>query len=193
MAQRVAQFPQLLEIICSSAGGSLLYFQRNEDRIEGVFQEPDASTEQRQQIASCHDGAVAFARDFAKAKTDLHLGNEIPPPIAADALLRLIGNPTRNEAVRLGALTLSDAGSMTLRDCAQFRQATNVESLLENYQRAYWKPGLIGQPCEEAATLRTLLSCRSSRKLSHGEAASRVQESAHGVFPRSVAVPVLGS
>jgi FMN phosphatase YigB (HAD superfamily) len=43
-AQRISQFPQLLEILCSGVTGSLLHFERAADRIQGVFQEPDAST-----------------------------------------------------------------------------------------------------------------------------------------------------
>jgi hypothetical protein len=109
-------------------------------------------------VATCHDGAVAFARDFARARWELQLGDEIPPLIAGEALFRVTGNPTKEEAVRLGGLTLSDnAGSTTRRACAQFRGPNEFPSLLEDYRKAYWKPGLLAQPNLQAATLRTLL------------------------------------
>jgi hypothetical protein len=157
-AQRIWQFPHLLEIICSSAGGSLLYFEHAGGRVQGIFQEPDASSEQQRQIATCHDGIVAFADDFAKARSELQLGDDIAPAIAAEALFRVIGNPTKEEAVRLGGLTLSDnAGSMNRRACAQFRASNECASLLEDYRKAFWQAGLLAQPNLQAATLRTLL------------------------------------
>jgi HAD superfamily hydrolase (TIGR01549 family) len=158
IARKMAPFPPLLEIICSSSSGSLINFDRAGGRVKGVFQEADASHEQHRQIAACHDGSVAFAQEFVKSAPGLKL-DDIPPVVAGEAFFRLISQPTKEEATKLGGLTFSDnAGSMTSRHCARFRSPSDPASLLEDYHKAYWKPGLLAQPSPEAAALRTLLS-----------------------------------
>jgi hypothetical protein len=157
IAKKMLAFPQLLEIICSTASGSLLYFERAAGRVQGVFQEADASQDQQRHIAACHEGIVAFAQEFARSAPGLKF-EEIPPLVASEAYFRLISQPTKEEAAMLGGLTFSDnAGSMTYQHCARFGSSSDPASLLADHYKAYWRQGLLAQPNSQAATLRTLL------------------------------------
>jgi predicted HAD superfamily hydrolase len=146
-----------VEIVCSCDSQSVLYFERKGGLIQGVFQAPDTSNEQSRLLAKVREGIMSFAENYRKHGLLLGL-IEIPPFVAAENLLRLISNPTKREAVEFGGLSHCDnATSAKKRMLARFGPHTDLASLWNDYQNALWKPGLLAQPSEKAAALRTLL------------------------------------
>jgi hypothetical protein len=153
----ISAVPQLLEIVCSSASGSLRHFARTGGEYHPVLQPNPASAEQLHALGEMHDGITAFAREYRATPGTLG-ADEIPPGVAVEGFLRLVREPTKEEAVRVGGLVHGDDfGTSTARHAARFRPTSDTaEALWEDYQRAYWKAGLLNQPSPQGAALRTL-------------------------------------
>jgi hypothetical protein len=153
----IASLSQLLEIVCSSASGSLRRFARSGAESIPVLQPNPVSREQIEILSAIHEGIVAFAREY-RALPEALRASELPPPIAVEGFLRLVRNPTKEEAVRVGSLVHGDDfGTDRVRGLAQFRPgAWNAETIWEDYERAYWKPGMLNQPTPQGNALRTL-------------------------------------
>ena len=158
IAATLGSFRELLEIVCSSASGSLLYFQDASQDYAPVFQANHAGDEQLSRLAEIHEGIVGFARRFRESLGSAELP-EIPPEIAAENLFRLLANPTKEEARQIGELSHGDdVGSTTRRFAARFREDSNDPAmLLDDYANSYWKTGLLNQANTRSAVLRTLL------------------------------------
>jgi hypothetical protein len=100
---------------------------------------------------------VSFAREYHAMPEALRAG-ELPPTLAVEGFLRLVRNPTKEEAMRVGHLVHGDDfGTDRVRGLAQFRSGVWIpETLWEDYERAYWKPGMLNQPTPQGHALRTL-------------------------------------
>jgi hypothetical protein len=144
MANTINSFSELLEFACSSASGSLWYFEETNGAFLPRFKDNSAAPESLAQLAAVHDGATAFAENFLRASNVLGL-QPIPPRLASEYLLRVMSSPTKRESDLLGALAhCDDMGSSIRRQpVARFREASSTaEELLEDFRNATWKAGL---------------------------------------------------
>jgi len=105
------------------------------------------SPEQIAALSAIHEGIVAFAREY-RVTPDALRAAELPPGLAVEGFLRLVRNPTKEEAVRVGGLVHGDDfGTDRVRGLAQFRSGVwTAETLGEDFERAYWKSGMLNQP-----------------------------------------------
>ncbi|QJW92545.1 hypothetical protein [Frigoriglobus tundricola] len=158
LVRAIATAPQLLEIVCSSAAGSLLHFARSGHGFDPVLRANPAGADQLHALGEVHAGTVAFAREYRDTPAALR-ADAIPPALAAEDLLRLLTNPTKDEATRVGGLAHGDDfGTDAVRYAARFRPTSDTpEAVWEDYLHAFWKPGLLNQPSPQGAVLRTLL------------------------------------
>ena len=147
----------LLEIVCSSTTGSLRRFARSGGDFVPVLQPNPAGPEQLEALTEIHAGIVAFAREHRDVPGPVR-GDELPAVVAAAEFLRLATAPTKEEAVRLGGLVHGDDyGTDAVRYAARFRPGSATpEALWDDYEQAYWKPGMLNQPSPQGAALRTL-------------------------------------
>jgi FMN phosphatase YigB (HAD superfamily) len=153
----IASLSQLLEIVCSSASGSLRRFVRSGTAFVPILQPNPVSEEQIEALSAIHEGIVSFAREYHAMPEALRAG-ELPPALAVEEYLRLVRSPTKEEAMRIGHLVHGDDfGTDRVRGLAQFRSgAWTPETLWEDYERAYWKPGMLNQATPQGNALRTL-------------------------------------
>ncbi len=144
--------------LCSSSEGSLLSFREEGGRIVPVLKERDIAPRQVDILAKVHEGAVRFAAEF-KSMAERYGWKAVPPRIAVEEAVRLLSNPTKEEAMKIGQLTHGENwGTLRTHPLAAFRKdAAGVEPLWEDYHAAYWKKGLLNLPLPQAATLRTFL------------------------------------
>jgi hypothetical protein len=144
--------------MCTSPEGSLVSFRREGKKIVPVFGEPEIDPAHARNIVSMHDGAAEFAHDF-KSRLGKSGKAEIPAEIAVENLLRLLSRPTSEEALELGKIIhCENLGSTRGRPLAVFRsESSDPLELWEDYQKAYWKEGLLNQSSAQSAHLRTLL------------------------------------
>jgi FMN phosphatase YigB (HAD superfamily) len=149
---------EVVETLCSSPEGSLLYFEENNGRAVPVFDQREADPEKIRTLQGLHEGAAAFAGDFRQRRAR-HGWTGLPVEVALENLVRLITRPTSEEAKLLGAFVHGEnLGTQRGRALAAFRpESTEPEELFTDYQNAYWKQGLLFQRNEQSARLRTLL------------------------------------
>jgi predicted HAD superfamily hydrolase len=149
---------EVVENMCTSPEGSLVSFRREGKKIVPVFGEPEIDPAHARNIVSMHDGAAEFAHDF-KSRLGKSGKAEIPAEIAVENLLRLLSRPTSEEALELGKIIhCENLGSTRGRPLAVFRsESSDPLELWEDYQKAYWKEGLLNQSSAQSAHLRTLL------------------------------------
>jgi hypothetical protein len=150
--QQSFAFRELFEFVCSSVRGGLRRFERQDGRVVPVEEAPDVTPSQHDALRAVHEGAVAFAHDFRGAQKRLGIG-ALRGEDAAREIWRVIGHPTPEEAARIGDLAHGEGvGSGTANAMAAFRPgAPTTLSVLEDYDRAYWKAGLLAR--REPATL----------------------------------------
>jgi predicted HAD superfamily hydrolase len=159
---QIGAFLNLFEMVYTSTGRSLLYFEKarrgSAGNITAVRQAPDKSEEQVAQLDAIHAGTLAFAEDFKR----LHTGRDLPalsPAIAAEEFFRVINQPTAEEALLLSPLVHCDnLGSTSIHVAAELRPTSDPAQLLDDYKKAAWKQGILALPTAEAASLRTLLT-----------------------------------
>jgi len=154
----VFSFRELFELICSSARGSLRRFERRGGRVEPVCERPEVSVQQLDAVRELHDGAVAFAERLRGEMNVFDL-TTIPPEVAGAALVRVIVEPTPEEAATVGMMQHGDGmGSATAKHLARFSGDTiDPERILDDYVQAYWRRGLLGQRTAQAMMLRNIL------------------------------------
>jgi FMN phosphatase YigB (HAD superfamily) len=155
--QPIYEHPQLLEIVCSNATGSLHHFADKGVQYCPVALANPSSGDQLKALYEIHDGIIAFAKEFRSLPLDL-AADTMPPTLAVKDLLRLLKTPTKEEAMQIGGLALSDDfGTNNIRWMARFRpSSSSPKSLWEDYQQAYWKPGMLNQPSAQGSALQTL-------------------------------------
>lgn len=160
--QQIDSFLNLFEMIYTSAGQSLLHFAKAEpgstSAVIPVRQASDKSEEQISSLHAIHAGALAFAEDFKR----LHASGEQPilsAQVSSEEIFRIINRPTAEEALCLSRLVHCDnLGSTSTHIAADLRPTDDPAQLLEDYEQAAWKSGMLALPTAEAAALRTLLS-----------------------------------
>ncbi len=151
-------FRELFEFICSSTRGGLRRFERDGSRVVPIEEHADADAAQHSALRAVHEGAVAFAHDFRAAQSRLGL-SALAADVAGAELWRVITSPTADEAARIGDLTHGEGiGSAVTNGMACFRRgATTALSVLEDYDRAYWKPGLLARRDPRTLLLRNAI------------------------------------
>jgi len=154
----ISQFLNLFESVYSNTEGSLLYFKRTSDgRVIPIRQAADKSNEFSLHLRAIHEGALAFTEDFQRCSAMSSLPS-LPSHLAAEQILRVIMQPTSEEADMLGELTHCDnLGSTSMHSTAVLRSTTNPADLLEDYQKATWKQGILAKASDEGAALRSLI------------------------------------
>lgn len=158
---KIHSFLNLFETVYTSTNGSTLYFEAatpsQPGQVAAVRQASDKSTEQCSNLNAIHAGALAFAEDFRRiaAAFDFPL---MPPELASEEFFRVIERPTAEEAGLLGGLVHCDnLGSSSTHLSASVRPGGDPSSLLEDFNKANWKQGVLSLHTPEAANLRTLL------------------------------------
>jgi len=154
----ISQFLNLFETVYSNTEGSLLYFKRTPDgRVLPIRQAADKSNEFNLHLRAIHEGALAFTEDLQRCSAMSSLP-PLPSHLAAEQILRVIMQPTSEEAGMLGELTHCDnLGSTSMHSTAVLRSTGNPADLLEDYQKATWKQGILAKASEEGAALRSLI------------------------------------
>ena len=154
----VFSFVELMELICSSAQGSLRRFERAGGRVRPVCEEPEVPEEQLRAVRELHEGALAFAATLRAEMATFDFGT-LPAEVAGAALVRVIAEPTPVEAATIGAMQHGDGmGSATAKHLARFSSsAIDPQRIVADYGRAYWKRGLLAQRTPQAMVLRNLL------------------------------------
>ena len=149
---------EVLETLCSSNLGSLLYFRANGGLTEPVFDETETDSAKIQCIQELHEGAAAFAEDFRVHRVR-HGWKNFPVDVAVENLVRLITHPSSDDARQLGGFVHGEnLGTQRAWPLAAFRpESSEPEDLWTDYQNAYWKQGLLFQRNEQSSKLRTLL------------------------------------
>jgi hypothetical protein len=157
-AEVILQLRQLVEFICTTSRGSLKGFRREGTMVRPVHSTVDHPAAQQTHLAALRDGALAFARGLAHER---RVFGEQPISAAAAMrwLSRSITQPTAEDAIAIGSLHHGDGlGSDRLRTFAAFGEAPHTrESLLRDYERAYWPAGLLARREPAALALRALL------------------------------------
>jgi hypothetical protein len=151
-------FVELMELVCSCARGSLRGFERRGGRVEPVCDAPDVTGAQMDAVRELHEGAVAFARTLRDEMATFELGS-LPADAAGAALVRVIAEPTPEEAATIGAMQHGDGmGSATAKHLARFSsEDIDPDAILADYAGAYWKRGMVAQRSPQAMVLRNLL------------------------------------
>jgi hypothetical protein len=154
----VFSFRELMELICSSARGSLRGFERRGGAVHPVCEAPDVPGAQMDAVREMHAGAVAFA-EALRAEMGVFDLASLPAAAAGAALLRVITDPTPEEAAEIGAMQHGDGmGSATAKYLARFSSdEIDPRGVFRDYERAYWKRGLVAQRSPQAMVLRNLL------------------------------------
>jgi hypothetical protein len=149
---------EVIENMCSSIEGSLLSFRIEGGRVVPVFDDAPYPENFVRNVKAMHDGTAEFAEDFTKRRAR-YGWDSIPVEIATENLMRLTTNPTSEEALQLGSVIhYENLGTNQGRPMAAFRPGSiEPADLWEDYTSACWKPGLLNQPTEQAASLRTLI------------------------------------
>lgn len=155
---KIHSFLNLFETVYTSAGGSTLYFETAESgQASAVRQASDKSYEQCNHLHAVHAGALAFAREFRRIAAPFDFA-PMPPELASEEFFRVIERPTAEEAGLLGGLVHCDnLGSMSTHLSAGLRPGGDAAGLLEDFQQANWRQGVLSLQTPEAANLRTLL------------------------------------
>ena len=154
----LANFRQLAEFICTSARGSLLHFAAQGNRIVPIVAEPDHNEQQMECIGELHEGVLDYATLMREEGAALGV-SDMSPDSAAREYFRLIGRPTAEEAMTIGAMRHGDGmASNTSRAFAQFNgEKMTPDSVLADYAGCYWQQGLLNQHTPHALVLRSLL------------------------------------
>lgn len=154
----IRKFSLMFDDIYSATEGSLLYFEPGTaGKVIPVLQAPDRSEQQGRELQSIHDGAIAFAEDYMRCPV-MEGRPMLPAKVAAEEFFRVLNAPTVEEAAMLGQLGYCDnLGSSSLHVAAQLRATTNPAEMVEDFNRAHWKQGLLANPTEAGAALRTLV------------------------------------
>lgn len=154
----VFSFVELMELVCSGARGSLRRFERRGTRVEPVCERPEVTGEQAAAVQELHAGALAFAGALRREMCTFDF-TALPPAVAGAPLVRVIAAPTPEEAATIGAMQHGDGmGSTTARHLARFTSAAvDPRRILDDYEQAYWRRGLLGQRTPQAMVLRNLL------------------------------------
>lgn len=147
----------LLESVYSSLTGSLVCFKQGNKHIKEDFQAPDKTDEQAAMLTKIHEGALCFAREFKRASAH-HNFSSIPSLVAAEEFFRLFIRPTAQEAEKIGGIAhCENYGMDSFRYVAKFTSGSNPQEILEDFDMAYWKAGLLNQNNAKAMALRSLL------------------------------------
>ena len=156
--RQIHSFLNLFETVYTSAGGSTLYFETAESgQVGAVRQAADKSSEQRNDLNAIHAGTLAFAADFHRIAARFDFP-PMPPELASEEFFRVIERPTAEEAGLLGRLEHCDnLGSSSTHLSASLRSGVDAAELLEDFNQANWKQGVLALPTPETASLRTLL------------------------------------
>lgn len=154
----LAEFRQLIEFICTSARGSLKYFESRGKTVVPVVAEPDHDEAQMAVIRELHEGAVEYAT-LMREESAIFGVNSLDAAAACAPLYRLMANPTAEEAQTVGAMAHGDGmGISTSRKFASFsKKQFTPDSVLADFGRAYWKAGMLNQHSPESMMLRMLL------------------------------------
>jgi len=154
----IRKFSLMFDDIYSATEGSLLYFEPGpEGRVFPVLQAPDRSRQQGNELQSIHDGAIAFAEDYMRCLV-MQGQPRLPAKVAAEEFFRVLNKPTVEEARMLGQLGYCDnLGSSSVHVAARLRATTNPAEMVEDFNRAHWKQGVLANPTEAGASLRTLV------------------------------------
>jgi FMN phosphatase YigB (HAD superfamily) len=164
-AERLKRLGRLLEIISSSADGSLVRFQDIEGRATPVLGTNPLPASQLEAVDKLQSGILEFANEWRDLAA--HLGPGIIPLSAAtEECVRLQFSPTQKEASHLGDLALTqDMGTSTIVPLAQFRpESVTPEHLWRDFVECPWREALTNRPCGQAAAVRTLLWLRQSEE-----------------------------
>lgn len=153
-----------LEFVYSSLTGSLVCFKRHDNQVEGVFQEPDKTDEQAIILKKIHEGTLRFAREFKNARKQ-YAFSTIESAVAVEQLLRLFTHPTSEEAEKIGGIAhCENYGMNTFRYIAKFTSGAQPKEILDDFNMAYWKTGIVGQNNPMAMALRNLLWMMEAKK-----------------------------
>jgi predicted HAD superfamily hydrolase len=154
----IRKFSLMFDDIYSATEGSLLYFEPGpEGKVFPVLQAPDRSQQQGNELQSIHDGAIAFAEDYMRCLV-MQGQPPLPAKVAAEEFFRVLNKPTVEEARMLGQLGYCDnLGSSSVHVAARLRATTNPAEMVEDFNRAHWKQGVLANPTEAGASLRTLV------------------------------------
>jgi hypothetical protein len=157
----VLELRQLVEFICTTTRGSLRSFRTEGQRVVPVHGPVDHSESQRDAHAQLRGGVMAFVQGLA-AERHVFGQHPISPDAGLRHFTRTIEQPTSEEATHIGNLAHGDGlGADRLRAFAAFSDGPMTrESLLADYQRAYWRRGLLARREPAALALRTLLWMR---------------------------------
>lgn len=154
----LSDFRQLVEFICTSARGSLKYFEKRSGIAVPVVAEPDHDEAQMDAIRELHQGALEYAA-LMREEAKVFGINTLDPASASAALYRVMGSPTAEEASIIGAMKHGDGmGISSSRSFAGFSGgAFTADKVLGDFGRAYWKQGMLNQQTPQSMMLRTLL------------------------------------
>lgn len=146
----------LLYTLCAADQLPVRYFTHQHNGIKPHHNPLPTDPEQTAQLSTLHQGILAYAQNIFQSPLHTTL-LETPPEIAIAEWARLALTPTPEEARKLGALHYLN-GIPHPRSLAQFPQPSlSPQELLNLYQQADWKPGLLYQQTPQSWLLRQLV------------------------------------
>jgi len=163
LARPMMELVQLAEFICTTQRGSLHGFRSSGNDVVPVHGAVDHGTGQREALAQLREGTLSFARGLAAERT-VFGAQAISPEAGLRHFARTVTKPTAEEAQCIGDIRHGDGlGTDRLRALAAFGDAPATrESLIADYNRAYWRTGLLARREPAALALRTLLWMRGA-------------------------------
>ncbi len=112
-------------------------------------------------LARMHAGVMAYV-DALRPLLGTFGVFDLPAAAASAELLRVLVEPTAEEAERLGDIEHGEGvGSLAARPLASFRGVHPAPAaLLDHYRGTFWRPGLLARHEPHALLLRTALWLR---------------------------------
>ncbi len=154
----VFSFCQLIEFICTSTGGSLKGFRRDDTgQVVPVHGNSEHDPTQAARIAQLHAGAVAYAKGLREERLVFGF-DSIGPDAAMRRLARVIRRPTVEEAHEIGDVHFGEGlGTDRTRAFAAFN-ADDWEpaALMRTLRTSYWSTGLLARHEPQTMAVRML-------------------------------------
>ena len=135
----------LCEILFSAEEGSLLRFKQDGGSVSAEFDAEASSVDYSNAVRGIQAGALSVLREYVEASGGLHL--LLDQRYATRPFVRLITQPTKDEATVLGDLPFWPEFGQQARDHYMARPSSLWRSLIRPYQmkqeyrKSYWRAG----------------------------------------------------
>lgn len=138
---------ELFEFLFTAPHGSVIGFTEQAGRMEPVFDRNDNDEEKLAAARLLQEGALDFVRDFHAIAKLLPFPLTISPAAAIQPLARVLSQPTRLEAEKLGDITHAQGfgdvyvAEPLAKPPGAVRSLGDLKKLQLRFRRSLWKPG----------------------------------------------------